>query len=104
MPLTDSPPADLVAAPVLERVLHEALREGGDFAEVFVEDRSNCSILLDDRKVEELSSGRDRGAGIRVIVGETTGFAHTADISEAGLMSAAEAAAAVAREGRWRSP
>jgi len=99
MPLTDSPPADLVAAPVLERVLHEALREGGDFAEVFVEDRSNCSILLDDRKVEELSSGRDRGAGIRVIVGETTGFAHTADISEAGLMSAAEAAAAVAREG-----
>jgi len=99
MPLTDSPPADLVAAPVLERVLHEALREGGDFAEVFVEDRSNCSILLDDRKVEELSSGRDRGAGIRVIVGETTGFAHTADISEAGLMSAAEAAAAVARVG-----
>jgi len=94
----DSTPVDLVEAPVLERVLHQALRKGGDFAEVFVEDRSSSSIFLDDRKVEELSSGRDRGAGIRVIVGETTGFAHTADLSEAGLLSAAEAAAAVARE------
>jgi len=90
---------DLVETPVLERVLRQALRRGGDFAEVFVEDRSSSSIFLDDRKVEELSSGRDRGAGIRVIVGETTGFAHTADLSEAGLLSAAEAAAAVAREG-----
>jgi TldD protein len=49
--------------------------------------------------VEELSSGHDRGAGIRVVVGETTGFAHTADLSEKGLRQAAEAAAAVAREG-----
>jgi TldD protein len=68
-------------------------------AEVFAEDSTSSSALLDDRKVEELSSGRSRGAGIRVIEGETTGFAHTADLSEAGLLAAAEAAAAVARQG-----
>jgi TldD protein len=34
-----------------------------------------------------------------VVVGETTGFAHTADLSERGLLAAAQAAAAVAREG-----
>jgi TldD protein len=55
--------------------------------------------MLDQRRVEELSSGRDRGAGIRVVVGETTGFAHTADLSEAGLLAAAQAAGAVARKG-----
>jgi TldD protein len=49
--------------------------------------------------VEELSSGRERGAGIRVVSGETTGFAHTADLSEQGLVKAAEAASAVARGG-----
>jgi TldD protein len=82
---------------VIQRVLGAALRTGGDFAEIFVEDKRSSSARLDDGRVEELSSGRDRGAGIRVVVGETTGFAHTADLSESGLRSAAEAAAAAAR-------
>ncbi len=88
----------LVDRVVVERVLDSALRRGGEFAEVFVEDRRATSASLDDGRVEELSSGRDRGAGVRVVVGETTGYAHTADLSEAGLLAAAEAAAAVARD------
>jgi len=96
---SDGSLADLVEVPVLERVLNAALRRGGDFAEIFAEDRARSGISLDDRKVEELSSGRDRGAGIRVIVGDTTGFAHTADLSENGLLAAAGAAAAVASAG-----
>ncbi|MDQ1395694.1 MAG: TldD protein, partial [Acidimicrobiaceae bacterium] len=84
---------------VVQRVIGTALRTGGDFAEVFAEDRRTSSALLDDGKVEELTSGRERGAGIRVVVGETTGFAHTADLSEVGLTAAAEAAAAAARSG-----
>jgi len=84
---------------VITRVLGAAMRTGGEFAEVFVEDKRSSSAMLDDGKVEELTSGRDRGAGIRVVVGETTGFAHTADLSEAGLQAAAEAAAAAARSG-----
>jgi TldD protein len=89
----------LVAAETIERVLGRALRTGGDFAEVFVEDKRSSSAVLDDGKIEELTSGRDRGAGIRVVRGETTGFAHTADLSEQGLVAAAEAAAAAARGG-----
>ena len=84
---------------VLEEVLGVAMRTGGEFAEVFAEDRRNASAVLDDGRVEELTSGRDRGAGIRVVVGDTTGFAHTADLTEAGLIAAAEAAAAAARGG-----
>jgi TldD protein len=84
---------------LIKRTLGAALRTGGDFAEVFVEDRRNNLARLDDGRVEELSSGRDRGAGIRVVSGETTGYAHTADLSEAGLAAAAEAAAAAARGG-----
>src|SRR5437660_11609613 len=84
---------------VVRRALNVALRNGGDFAEVFAEDRRSSSGRLDDGKVEELTSGRDRGAGIRVVRGETTGFAHTSDLSENGLRQAAEAAAAAARGG-----
>ena len=89
----------LVAPDLLRRTLDAAMSRGGDFAEVFVEDRTTSSASLDQRRVEELSSGRDRGAGVRVVVGDTTGFAHTADLSESGLRSAAEAAASVARGG-----
>src|SRR5882724_6362241 len=84
---------------VVQKVLGTALRTGGEWAEVFVEDRHSSGGRLDDGRIEELSSLRDRGAGIRVVVGETTGFAHTADLSENGLRIAAEAASAVARAG-----
>jgi TldD protein len=82
---------------LLQETLDHALRGGGDFAEVFVEDRRSSNGRFDDGRVEELVSGRDRGAGLRVVRGDTTGFAHTADLSRAGLLKAAEAAAAAAR-------
>jgi TldD protein len=87
----------LIDDALLQRTLGTALRHGGDFAEVFAEDRRVASARLDDGKVEEFVSGRERGAGIRVVRGDTTGYAHTAEITEAGLHDAAEAAAAAAR-------
>src|SRR5438105_12100907 len=89
----------MIEESVLQRVLGTALRSGGEFAEVFAEDKRSSSARLDDGKIEELTSGLDRGAGIRVVRGETTGFAHTSDLSESGLRTAAEAAAAAARGG-----
>lgn len=84
---------------VAQRVLGLAMRSGGDFAELYAEDRRSTSASLDDGRIEQVSSGRDRGAGIRVVSGDTTGFAHTSDLSEGGLRLAAEAAAAAARQG-----
>jgi len=89
----------VIDADVLERVLAGAVRTGADFAEVYAEDKSNTSAGFDDGRIEQVTSGRDRGAGIRVIAGDTTGFAHTADLSEAGLVAAASAAAAAASQG-----
>ena len=89
----------MIEESVISRTLSTALNTGGDFAEIFLEDKRSSSAVLDDGKVEELTSGRDRGAGIRVVVGDTTGFAHTADLTESGLAAAAEAAAAAARGG-----
>src|SRR5947207_10944341 len=89
----------MIEESVVQRVLGAALRNGGEFAEVFAEDKRSSSGRLDDGKVEELTSGLDCGAGIRVVRGETTGFAHTSDLSESGLHAAAGAAAAAARGG-----
>ena len=88
---------EMIDKELIENAIAEALKTGGDFAEIFFEDKRSSSAYFDNGKVEELTSGRDRGAGIRVVVGETTGFAHTADLSTQGLLEAARSAAAAAR-------
>jgi TldD protein len=90
---------NLIDEAVVARVLDQALKTGGEFAEVFAEDRRGLTLGLDDGRIEDISSGRERGAGIRVVAGNTTGFAHTADLSERGLLKAAESASAAARSG-----
>ena len=84
---------------MLARVLARGRSTGAGFSEIFIEDRRNTSANLDDGKVESVSSLRDFGAGIRVINGDTTGYAHTTDLTENGLLSAAESAAAAASRG-----
>ncbi len=81
----------------IQRVLGAATSDGADFAEIFVEEKRSSSALLDDGRIEELTSGLDKGAGLRVIAGESTGFAHTSDLSEEGLLAAARIASAAAR-------
>ena len=56
----------LIDPDVLERVLSTALVGGGDMAEVFAEDAVTSSALLDDHRIEQLSSGRSRGASCRM--------------------------------------
>jgi TldD protein len=84
---------------LIQATLGEALRTGGEFAEVFAEDRSSTGATYDDGRVEDVASSRSRGVGVRVVTGGTTGFAHTAELTEAGLREAARAAAAAARSG-----
>jgi TldD protein len=78
-------------------VLGAARRRGGDFAEVFAEERSSTSIRLDDAKVEELTTGLDRGAGVRVVAGTSYGYAFSNRTDRDSLVEAAEAASAALR-------
>jgi TldD protein len=80
-----------------EEVLRAARRRGGAFAELFVEERTTTSIRLDDGKVEELTSGMDRGAGVRVAVGTTYGYAYSNRLDRDALLEAAESASAALR-------
>lgn len=89
---------DLVDAAVLERVLGAALARGGDYADVFCEDRTSTGLSLDDRRVERASGGHDRGVGVRVVSGAQTYFGHVDSWDEATLLAlAAEVAAGVSR-------
>src|SRR4029077_20924175 len=84
---------------LVEEVLRAARRRGGSFAELFVEEKTSTSIRLDDGKVEELTTGLDRGAGVRVCVGTSYGYAYSNRLDRDALLAAADAASAALREG-----
>jgi TldD protein len=75
-------------------VLSAALATGGDFAEIYAETRRSRSLRLDDGRIEELTSGTDRGAGIRVLSGRKTAYAYTNVVTREALVDAAKSAAA----------
>ena len=88
-----SAPENLIASDLAELVLARALGNGGDFAEVFCEDRAGFAVTIDESRVEGAQRGGERGAGIRVVSGDTTYFAHVDGLAEPDLLSAAESAA-----------
>ncbi len=84
---------------LVSHVLAEALSSGGRFAELFAEVRSSTSIRLDDGKIEEVVSGRDRGAGVRVFHGDAQAYAFSNRLEEDALLQAARVAAGAVRAG-----
>lgn len=74
--------------------LAEGLGRGGDLAELFVEDRRSTTLRLEDSRVENVSSGRDAGAGVRVIAGERASYAYTNLLTRDAVLEAARAARA----------
>ncbi|MGI9019333.1 MAG: TldD/PmbA family protein [Solirubrobacterales bacterium] len=87
-------PEELIPPELAARVLERALARGGDFAEVFCEDRAGFALTIDESRIEGAQRGGERGAGVRVVTGETTYFAHVDGLDESDLMRAAGSAAA----------
>jgi TldD protein len=85
---------------LLARVLSRALRRGGTFADVFFEYRQTQTFRLQDGRIREGSSAIVRGAGVRVVAGESAGYAYTDEVDEASLLRAADTAALIVRDGR----
>ena len=77
-------------------VLDKALQTGGDFAEIFMEDRRNNDLVMRSGRIETVNSNRLHGAGVRVYSGLSSVYVYTNDTSEEGLLKcAARAAAAI---------
>lgn len=58
-------------------VLSAALSYGGDFAEIFVEDRFDTAIGMIEGKVERSIAGRTAGVGIRIFNGFNSVYTYT---------------------------
>ncbi len=62
---------------LIEDIIMAALSTGGDFAEIFAEDKFNTNITMIGGKVDNSISGRDFGIGIRIFKGLNSVYAYT---------------------------
>lgn len=84
---------------LVEDLLYAALSTGGDFAEVFVEDRYNSNLSFIGGKVKSTISGTDFGIGIRILKGLQSVYAYTNEFERDPLLAVAlEAAQAITGE------
>lgn len=83
----------------MSRLVSEALRSGGDYSDLFFENTTNGNIVLRDGIVSDGGFSVDYGVGIRVLMGEKTGYAYSESTDMKSMMEAAKAASAIAEGG-----
>jgi TldD protein len=89
---------------MIMRVLSAAMDRGADFADLYFQHRSANSIVLEDGIISRASTGVDRGVGIRVVVGDQTGYAYSEDIDLPSMLKAAATASSIASGGGGTPP
>jgi len=81
----------------LESYLGEALSAGGEYADLYFEYLATSSIGIDESIVKSASQGVELGVGVRVLIGERTGYAYSDDLSPDKIRKAARVAARIAK-------
>jgi TldD protein len=80
----------LLAPEIARAALSCALARGGDWAELYAEERTGFAVSLDDHRVERPQTGREVGASIRVVHGDATYFGHVDGLAEPDLLALAD--------------
>ena len=79
--------ASIVDPGVAADILGDAVR-GADDGEIFLERSHSEMFVFDDNRLKSASYDSTEGFGLRVVAGETAGYAHSSEISEAALRRA----------------
>ena len=85
----------------LHTVLEEALKNGGEYADLFFEDTKVNSISYLDSKVDDMSLGNNYGVGLRVIVNKKTIYLYSNDTSNDSLINLARSVASVVNDKKY---
>jgi TldD protein len=65
---------------------------GADDGELFIERRTSEGLVFDDGKLKNASYDASEGFGLRAVLGEVAGYAHSTEVSESALLRASETA------------
>jgi TldD protein len=97
-------PLDGVDAKLAERLLGVALSTGGEHADLYFEYQAASDFAFEEQRVRTVGHAVTLGLGVRVVLGEATGYAYTEELSEARMLAAARTAAQIAASGYKAAP
>lgn len=83
----------------LESIMSVAMERGATYADIYFEHAYSNNVRLIDNNVDNASSNIEYGAGVRVVVGDQTGYAYTETASVDDLLKAARTANRIASNG-----
>ena len=86
------------------RVMSELTARGADAADVYFQHARSDRLTLEDGIVSSANSGVQQGVGLRVVIGEQTGYAFTEDLTLPSMLAAARTASAIASGSRVAGP
>ncbi|MGO9787083.1 MAG: metalloprotease TldD [Stellaceae bacterium] len=78
----------------VEKIVAEAL-SGMDDGELFLEWSQSEALALDDGRIKSAAFDQSQGFGLRALSGESAGYAHASELSEAAIKRAAATVRAV---------
>ncbi len=81
-------------------VLNAALATGGDYAEIYIEETTPESFMLENGRVESVGSPQGYGCGLRILNGLRSVYGYTSDLSRKSLLALASKLSASYNEER----
>ncbi len=78
----------------VQSILDDALKDADD-GELYLEYGQSESFVFDDNRLKNANFDVNQGFGLRAVCGESTGYAHASELSEAALKRAGAAVQAV---------
>jgi TldD protein len=93
-----------IDAEMCRKLLAFALSRGGDYADLFFEYRVAAGISFEEGITRSASRGVSLGLGVRVLMGDATGYAYVEDLTWDAMKRAAETAAQIASGGQNPPP
>lgn len=85
----------------LHSVLEEALKNGGEYADLFFEDTKINNISYLDKKVDDMSLGNNYGVGLRVIVDKKTIYLYSNDTTNDSLINLARSVSSIVKNKKY---
>jgi TldD protein len=85
-----------IAAEDLRRAMSAALSRGGDYADFYFQSTTSNILGLEDDAVNRARTAVEMGVGVRVLKGDSTGYAYSEELTAEALVRAAKTAAEIA--------